>query len=319
MCARGDPGSAPRGDPQPGPPPHRATARGPAGCGSPRCPPHHGTAWRTGRSGPRMPRVPATPPLDSPWSGLRPAAWTRLVPTALPGGHACCGPPSSPLRLRCARGLPWRESLRQRVAREGPHPCIRLCDTGGAHSARLTGEAPLQRCAASGCATSHAALLAPVVPGSPGAVGAAGVPQATHPQSWGAVVCVAYSSRTLPNSWQLCRKCTLADPGEYLPPSRSGCVVCRGGATPLRRPGISVSLCRRLCATTARRSAHDLSTPEQPCCTQEEGRPLRTAWQEEVLNHLTRRGSRARVVSGEETARRDRVRCGSRRRAQANH
>ena len=68
------------------------------------------------------------------------------------------------------------------------------------------------------------------------------------------------------------------------------------------------SVCRRLCATTARRSAYDLSTPEQPCCTQDEGRPLGTALQEEVPNHLTLRGSRARVVSGEETAQHDCVR-----------
>ena len=62
-----------------------------------------------------------------------------------------------------------------------------------------------------------------------------------------------------------------------------------------------------------------MSTLTQPCCTQDEGRPLGTALQEEVPNHLTLRGSRARVVSGEETARRDRVRYGARRRAQAHH
>src|SRR5919199_742378 len=68
----------------------------------------------------------------------------------------------------------------------------------------------------------------------------------------------------------------------------------------------------------ARRSADELSTPEPPCCTPDEGRPLASALQEEVANHLTLRGSRARVVSGEETARQDCVRYGSRRRAQAN-
>jgi hypothetical protein len=62
-----------------------------------------------------------------------------------------------------------------------------------------------------------------------------------------------------------------------------------------------------------------VSTLEQPCCTQDEGRPLGTALQEEVPNHLTRRWLRARVVSGEEMVRHDRVRYGSRRRAQANH
>ena len=63
---------------------------------------------------------------------------------------------------------------------------------------------------------------------------------------------------------------------------------------------------------------YDLSTLKQPCCTQDEGRPLAIALQEEVANHLTLRGSRARVVSGAETARQDGVRYGSRRRAQAN-
>jgi hypothetical protein len=62
-----------------------------------------------------------------------------------------------------------------------------------------------------------------------------------------------------------------------------------------------------------------VNTLKQPSCTQDEGRPLATALQEEVANHLTLRGSRARVVSGEETARHDCVRYGSRRRAQANH
>jgi hypothetical protein len=41
-------------------------------------------------------------------------------------------------------------------------------------------------------------------------------------------------------------------------------------------------------------------TLKQPCCTQDEGRPLAAAVQEEAANHLTRRGSRARVVRGEE-------------------
>jgi hypothetical protein len=49
-------------------------------------------------------------------------------------------------------------------------------------------------------------------------------------------------------------------------------------------------------------SAYDLSTLTQPCCTQEEGRPRAAALQEEAATHLTRRGSRARVVSGEATA-----------------
>ena len=98
------------------------------------------------------------------------------------------------------------------------------------------------------------------------------------------------------------------------------CTAARGhGACALRRRGAAPpaagpfhrfrghahllpALRRRLCATTARRSAYDLSTLKQPCCTQDEGRPLAAALQEEAANHLTLRGSRARVVSGKETA-----------------
>jgi hypothetical protein len=62
-----------------------------------------------------------------------------------------------------------------------------------------------------------------------------------------------------------------------------------------------------------------VSTLKQPGCTQDEGRPLAAALQEAAANHLPLRGSRARGVSGEETARHDRVRYGSRRRAPAHH
>jgi len=79
-------------------------------------------------------------------------------------------------------------------------------------------------------------------------------------------------------------------------------VVSQGGQTALPGRGVPDSVCRRLCATTARRSVYDVSTLKQPCCTQDEGRPLAAALQEEAANHLTLRGSRARVVSGEETA-----------------
>ena len=62
----------------------------------------------------------------------------------------------------------------------------------------------------------------------------------------------------------------------------------------------------------------NINALEQPCCTRDEGRPLGTALQEEVPNHLPLRRLRAWVVSGEDTAGHDSVRYGPRRRAQAN-
>jgi hypothetical protein len=58
-----------------------------------------------------------------------------------------------------------------------------------------------------------------------------------------------------------------------------------------------------------------MSALEQPCCTGDEGRPLEAGLQEQASNHLELRGSRVRVVSVEEKARQDLVRCGPRRRA----
>ena len=111
------------------------------------------------------------------------------------------------LRLSCAFILPWRESLGGGATCDGHHPFIRLRDTGGAHSTRLKGDAHLQSCAASVCSTSHAGLLAPVMPGSPRAAWSGVAPPETRLHSWGVVVSVECSSSTLPKSWQLCRKC----------------------------------------------------------------------------------------------------------------
>jgi len=93
----------------------------------------------------------------------------------------------------------------------------------------------------------------------------------------------------------------------------------RGSRPDLRGRGGAIPPRYSTCATTARRSVDEVSTLKQPCCTQDEGWPLAAVLQEEAAHHLTRRWLRVRVVSGEETARHDRVRYGSRRRAQANH
>jgi hypothetical protein len=50
----------------------------------------------------------------------------------------------------------------------------------------------------------------------------------------------------------------------------------------------------------------------------DEGRPLEIGLQGQVSNHLELRGSRARVVSVEETACHERVRYGPRRRTRVN-
>jgi RNA-directed DNA polymerase len=60
---------------------------------------------------------------------------------------------------------------------------------------------------------------------------------------------------------------------------------------------------------------------DQPkrCCMRDGGWPSAVALQGEAANHREVRRSRAGVLSVAETARHQRVRCGSRRRAQANH
>src|SRR5215470_10220898 len=81
---------------------------------------------------------------------------------------------------------------------------------------RLKREAHFQGAAGYGCSTSHAGLLAPVASGAPEAAPSAGEPPETRRHSWGAVVSVECSSKTLPAGWQLCRKCNATAIGERL-------------------------------------------------------------------------------------------------------
>ena len=60
-------------------------------------------------------------------------------------------------------------------------------------------------------------------------------------------------------------------------------------------------------------------TDLERCCMRDGGGPPVAALQGEAANHRKLRRSRAGVVSVAETARRERVRYGSRRRAEANH
>ena len=55
------------------------------------------------------------------------------------------------------------------------------------------------------------------------------------------------------------------------------------------------------------------------CFIEDEGRPLEVGLQEQASNHLKLRGSRARVVSVEEKAEANSVRCVLVRRTQVNH
>jgi hypothetical protein len=55
------------------------------------------------------------------------------------------------------------------------------------------------------------------------------------------------------------------------------------------------------------------------CCMRDGGWPSAVALQGEAANHRGVRRSRAGVLSVAEKARHERVRCGSRRRAKANH
>jgi group II intron reverse transcriptase/maturase len=71
---------------------------------------------------------------------------------------------------------------------------------------------------------------------------------------------------------------------------------------------------RTLKEDRCRRSMHRMR-----CCTGDGGWPSAVALQGEAANHRELRRSRAGVVSVAEKARNQRVRCGSRRRARANH
>ena len=71
---------------------------------------------------------------------------------------------------------------------------------------------------------------------------------------------------------------------------------------------------RTLKEDRCRRSMHRMW-----CCTRDGGWPSAVALQGEIANHREVRRSRAGVLSVAEKARQQRVRCGSRRRAKANH
>src|SRR5712671_4679870 len=146
-------------------------------------------------------------PPDSQWCAsplAAPSTRGRIWPSALP---SCLLSPSYLLRLRCVFSLLERASPWSGTACDGHHPFIRLYHTGRAHPARLKGDAHLQGGAAGASSTCHDGLLAPVARGFHGVALSGVVPPETRPRSWGAVVSVEYSSRTLPKSWQLCRKC----------------------------------------------------------------------------------------------------------------
>ncbi len=68
------------------------------------------------------------------------------------------------------------------------------------------------------------------------------------------------------------------------------------------------------CATNANPSREG----GKQCCMEDEGRPLEVGLQGQVSNRLELLGSRAWVVSVEETARHERVRYGPRRRTRVN-
>src|SRR6266571_1994817 len=147
------------------------------------------------------------------------------------------------LGRRGALSLPGRECLWRGTACDGDHPFIRLRNTGGAHVARLKRDAHLQGPAVSVFSTGHEALLAAVASGSPRVAASGAEPPETRPHSWGAVVSVACSSRTLPKSWQLCRKCSLPCAGQYMPPSWVGCMVRTRGTATDERPMLLDALC----------------------------------------------------------------------------
>src|SRR5215468_940114 len=109
--------------------------------------------------------------------------------------------------------------------------------------------------------------------------------------------CPGTRMRDASGHWGAARLRSGAYPRERLSPHDPRRLVRAGGETTPARRGGALPLCGRQCATTARRSAYDVSTLTQPCCTQDEGRPLAAALQEEAANPLTLRGSRARVVS----------------------
>src|SRR5712692_10706107 len=92
-----------------------------------------------------------------------------------------------------------------------------------AHPTRFKRDAHLQGCAAGAYSTCHAGLLASVARGFHGAAHSGEVPPETRHHTQVAVVFVECSSRTLPKSWQLCRKCTITTPSKYRTPRPRRC------------------------------------------------------------------------------------------------
>ncbi len=76
---------------------------------------------------------------------------------------------------------------------------------------------------------------------------------------------------------------------------------------------------RFLCAMSVKEGFDVAKTVLERCCTRDGGGPPVAALQGEAANHRKLRRSRAGVVSVAETARWERVRWESRRRAEANH
>jgi hypothetical protein len=89
---------------------------------------------------------------------------------------------------------------------DGDHLLIGLHHPRGAAMTRFKREANLQGW--DGCSTCHDGLLAVVTSASQEAAPSGVGPPETRHHSQVEVVSVEYSSRTLPKSWQLCRKCS---------------------------------------------------------------------------------------------------------------
>ncbi len=88
---------------------------------------------------------------------------------------------------------------------DGDHLLIGLHHPHGAAMTRFKRETNLQGW--DGCSTRHDGLLAAVTSDSQEAAPSGVGPPETRHHSQVEVVSVEYSSRTLPKSWQLCRKC----------------------------------------------------------------------------------------------------------------
>src|SRR6266699_2380081 len=89
---------------------------------------------------------------------------------------------------------------------DGDHLLIGLHHPHGAAMTRFKRETNLQGW--DGCSTRHDGLLAAVMSDSQEAAPSGVGPPETRHHSQVEVVSVEYSSRTLPKSWQLCRKCS---------------------------------------------------------------------------------------------------------------